>query len=70
MFLQPITAAYTLTFGDHAENVTGMQIIGESAPKGISVQDLQVLQQILQLLHIETEMIYLTFEGPPIGLYF
>lgn len=65
MFLQPMAAAYTLTYGDRAENETGMQIIGESASRGISVQGLQVLHQRLHQLNIETEMISLSGKHQP-----
>ena len=39
--------AYTVTFGDRAENERGMQIIGEEATRGISVQKLRLLEQKL-----------------------
>jgi len=54
MFLQPAGAAYTLTFGDRAENETGMQIIGTSAQHGISVRKLKELQEDLRRQDIES----------------
>ena len=33
-------SAYTVTLGDRAENEAGMCVIGESAPRGLSVEHL------------------------------
>ena len=49
--------AYTLTFGDCAENERGMQIIGKSASKGMSVAQLKELATKLASLGIECELI-------------
>ena len=54
MFLKPITAAYTVTFGDRAENETGMQMIGHSVAKGISVATLSELKQKLQNVGVDS----------------
>jgi hypothetical protein len=39
--------AYTVTFGDRAENGRGMQIIGKEAKRGISAQRLRLFEQKL-----------------------
>ena len=39
--------AYTLTFGDRAENERGMQIIGKCATIGITVERLKQLEKTL-----------------------
>ena len=38
-----INEAYTITFGDRAENEVGMEIIGTSSPKGLSVASLRAI---------------------------
>jgi len=40
--------AITLTFGDRAENHHGMEIIGQGAEKGFSLQDLQIMKEAVE----------------------
>ena len=49
--------AYTVTFGDCAENEKGMQIIGKSAGKGIRVSQLKELEKKFTLLGMECKLI-------------
>ena len=64
MFLKPITAAYTVTFGDRAENETGMQMIGHSVAKGISVATLSELKQKLQNVGVDSFIKDLAVDQP------
>ena len=41
---------FTLTFGDRAENHKSMQVIGESADKGMSLENLKEIQKIFTKL--------------------
>ena len=49
--------AYTITFGDRGENEKGMQIIGKSARKGLSVSELKTCKQKLITLGIECNLV-------------
>ena len=40
--------AYTVTFGDRAENEAGMQMIGTLAPNGVSAARLEQVRDQLQ----------------------
>jgi hypothetical protein len=49
--------AYTLTFGDRAENQKGMEIIGNFAQKGLSVAELREIEVYLVTLGMECRLI-------------
>ena len=51
--------AYTLTFGDRAENQKGMEIIGNCAQKGLSVAELREIEVYLVTLGMECRCISL-----------
>ena len=51
--------AYTVTFGDCAENEKGMEIIGEGVDKGLTVEQLMAIQKKLIALGMECRMISL-----------
>lgn len=50
------TEAFTITFGDRAENHKGMQIIGEEASKGFTYRDLIKIQDWFYNNGIATEL--------------
>jgi hypothetical protein len=49
----------TITLGDRGENNPGMEIIGKSADKGFSVEDLEKINDIFSESDYKTELIYL-----------
>ena len=49
--------AFTITFGDQAENHKGMQIIGKLATKGMSITQLEACQVKLTALGIKCKLI-------------
>ena len=53
----PPCAAYTLTFGDRAENEKGMQIIGTAAARGVSIQELEAYQHRLRGMGIDSKVV-------------
>ena len=56
--------AYTLTFGDRAENQKGMEIIGNCASKGLSVAELRGIEARLTTLGIVCRLISLDQLAP------
>ena len=64
MFLKPITSAYTVTSGDRAENETGMQMIGNSVAKGVSVATMSELKQQLQDIGVDSFIKDLALDQP------
>lgn len=55
----------TITFGDRAENHKGMQIIGEMASQGYSVEELKHIHVYLTQYNIRSELIDLGAYLPP-----
>ena len=58
MSLLPYTNdAFTVTFGDRAENHAGMQMIGHAAAQGVSVEKLRSIKRHLDVRGIPCELI-------------
>ena len=47
-----MAATITITFGDQAENHAGMQTIGQIAPNGFSIIELQYAQKAFEALRM------------------
>lgn len=52
--------AFTVTFGDRAENHAGMQMIGRAASKGVSTEQLRAIKARLDALAIPCAMVDLS----------
>jgi alkylated DNA repair dioxygenase AlkB len=55
-----MTETYTLTFGNRAENHTGMQIIGNKYERGLSLQDLLDIKAKMETLGKQCQLVDLT----------
>ena len=55
-----MTDAYTVTFGDRAENGVGMEMIGQAAARGLTVAELENLAGQLENDGADPHMVYLS----------
>jgi len=59
MFTNEYTQTFTLTFGDVAENHTGMQQIGDLAEHGFTKENLEQVKAYFDNLNVTTKLIHL-----------